>query len=284
MRSNLFTGKRFLVKLNLKKMNKTIFRIAKMDCPSEIQQIKMKLDGLDQIQSMNFDLNLRQLTVLHNNTHQPILERLEELQFNTSLVQIGKTEDVASANDKKLERSLLWKVLFINAFFFILEILVGFWARSMGLVADSLDMLADSLVYGMALWAVGGSLLRKRRVAQWAGYFQLILAVGGLVEVIRRFLNFETVPFFQAMIFISVLALIGNTISLYLLQRSQSKEVHMQASMIFTSNDIVVNLGVIVAGGLVFLTQSKWPDLIVGTLVFMLVARGAYRILKQAHR
>lgn len=265
-------------------MNKTIFRIAKMDCPSEIQQIKMKLDGLDQIQSMNFDLNLRQLTVLHNNTHQPILERLEELQFNTSLVQTGKTEDVASANDKKLERSLLWKVLFINAFFFILEISVGFWARSMGLVADSLDMLADSLVYGMALWAVGGSLLRKRRVAQWAGYFQLILAVGGLVEVIRRFLNFETIPMFQAMILISALALIGNTISLYLLQRSQSKEVHMQASMIFTSNDIVVNLGVIVAGSLVFLTQSKVPDLIVGTLVFLLVAYGAYRILKQANR
>ncbi|MDZ7612423.1 MAG: hypothetical protein U5K51_00860 [Flavobacteriaceae bacterium] len=61
----------------------------------------------------------------------------------------------------------------------------------------------------------------------------------------------------------SILALIGNGLCLYLLQKSKSKEAHMQASMIFTSNDVIVNLGVILAGGLVYLTNSKYPDLIV---------------------
>ena len=42
----------------------------------------------------------------------------------------------------------------------------------------------------------------------------------------------------------------------------------------------VINLGVIAAGALVLLTSSKFPDLIVGTIVFVLVAIGAYRILK----
>ena len=80
------------------------------------------------------------------------------------------------------------------------------------------------------------------------------------------------------MIVISLLALAGNAICLYVLQKSASKEAHMQASMIFTSTDVIVNLGVIAAGVLVYLTASKLPDLIVGTVVFILVGRGAYRI------
>jgi Co/Zn/Cd efflux system component len=82
------------------------------------------------------------------------------------------------------------------------------------------------------------------------------------------------------MIIISVLALIGNASCLYLLQKSKSKEAHMQASMIFTSMDVIVNIGVIVAGAFVFLTGSNIPDLVVGTIVFVLVAKGSYRILQ----
>lgn len=109
---------------------------------------------------------------------------------------------------------------------------------------------------------------------------QLILAVLGFIEVIRRFISTETVPAFQTMIIISILALIGNGLCLYLLQKSKSKEAHMQSSMIFTSNDVIVNLGVIVAGGLVYLTKSKYPDLIIGPIVFYIVAQGAFKILK----
>jgi len=76
------------------------------------------------------------------------------------------------------------------------------------------------------------------------------------------------------------LALIANAWCLYLLQKSKSNEAHMQASMIFTSNDVIVNIGVIIAAVLVYLTKSAVPDLIVGTLVFILVLQGAYRILK----
>ncbi|MDX1957192.1 MAG: cation transporter [Leptospiraceae bacterium] len=72
----------------------------------------------------------------------------------------------------------------------------------------------------------------------------------------------------------------GNGLSLYLLQKSKSNEAHMQASMIFTSNDVIVNMGVILAGGLVYLTNSKYPDLIIGTIVFIIVAQGAFKILK----
>jgi Co/Zn/Cd efflux system component len=150
----------------------------------------------------------------------------------------------------------------------------------MGLVADSLDMLADALVYGLSLWAVGSTVTRKKKVAKLSGYFQLALALLGLLEVIRRFIGFEEVPDFQTMIIVSALALIANSVCLYLLQKSKSQEAHMKATMIFTSNDIIINTGVILAGILVLLTQSKYPDLIIGAIVFLIVVRGAFRILK----
>jgi Co/Zn/Cd efflux system component len=136
------------------------------------------------------------------------------------------------------------------------------------------------LVYGLSLWAVGSTVTRKKKVAKLSGYFQLALALLGLSEVIRRFISFEEVPDFQTMIIVSVLALIANSVCLYLLQKSKSNEAHMKATMIFTSNDIIINTGVIAAGVLVLLTQSKYPDLIIGAIVFLIVVRGAFRILK----
>jgi Co/Zn/Cd efflux system component len=150
----------------------------------------------------------------------------------------------------------------------------------MGLVGDSLDMLADAIVYGLSLMAVGKALSYKKRVAKLSGWFQLSLAVLGFTEVIRRFLGFGEVPIFQIMIIVSAFALIGNVISLILINKAKSREAHMQASAIFTSNDIIVNIGVMLAGVLVLYTNTRYPDLVIGAILFLVVARGAFRILK----
>lgn len=263
-------------------MQKTSFNISKMDCPSEEQMIRLKLEGLNYITSMEFDIPNRRLDVYHTNDFQPILNALDSLQLNTKFVETKEADDFLPSDNQGKERKLLWQVLLINFSFFVIEMITGLISGSMGLVADSLDMLADSLVYGLALFAVGGTIARKKNIAKASGYFQLMLAAFGLVEVVRRFIGYEEVPAFQTMILISVFALIGNAVSLYLLQKSKNKEAHMQASMIFTSNDVIANIGVIIAGGLVYLTSSKFPDLIVGLIIFIIVGRGALRILRLA--
>lgn len=174
----------------------------------------------------------------------------------------------------------MWTVLAVNFGFFVVEITTGFASGSMGLVADSLDMLADAFVYAISLFAVGATAARKKRIASVAGYFQIALAVFGFVEVVRRFIGAEETPDFSTMIVVSTLALTANAFCLYLLQKSKSNEAHMQASQIFTSNDVIINLGVIVAGVLVYLFASNKPDLIVGSVVFAVVVRGAIKILK----
>jgi len=141
-------------------------------------------------------------------------------------------------------------------------------------------MLADSIVYGLSLFAVGGTIVLKKRIAKASGYFQILLALLGFIEVIRRFIGFEALPDFKTMIFISLFALVGNAICLSLLQRLKSQEAHMKASMIFTSNDVIINIGVIIAALLVNWLHSNKPDLIVGAIVFVLVMQGALRILK----
>jgi len=261
-------------------MLKTLYHISKMDCPSEESIIRMKLDGLKVIKKLDFDIENRNLTVYHSDEDKEILSRLEALNFGAKLTEsssVDKSEGFVE--NSETQSKLLWSVLLINFSFFIIEMTTGLISKSMGLVADSLDMLADSFVYGLSLWAVGSTVLRKKKVARLSGYFQLTLALLGIIELIRRFIGSEEMPDFRIMIAISAFALIANAVCLYLLQKSKSNEAHMKASMIFTSNDIIINAGVIMAGILVLLTQSKYPDLIIGAIVFAIVVRGAIRIL-----
>lgn len=263
-------------------MNKTIFSISKMDCPSEEQLIRMKLQYFDEVKALEFDIPNRKLSVYHSGNSEPIFSALDTLNLNTTLISTEENNSAIQTESSNSQQKLLWTVLIINFVFFGFEMLFGILSKSMGLVADSLDMLADSIVYALALFAVGGTIARKRNISNFAGYFQILLAVIGFVEVVRRFTEVEEIPNFKNMIIISSLALVANVFCLYLLQRNKSTEAHMQASMIFTSNDVIINSGVIIAGLLVNWLESSLPDLIIGAIVFIIVLRGAYRILKLA--
>jgi Co/Zn/Cd efflux system component len=262
-------------------MLKSEYHIAKMDCPSEENMIRMKLDGLEVIKKLEFDIENRNLTVFHTKADIEIFKRLESVNFGAKLSNSENIdESEVNLESSEVQSKLLWSVLIINFGFFIIEITTGLISKSMGLVADSLDMLADSFVYGLSLWAVGSTLMRKKKVARLSGYFQLTLALLGIIEVTRRFIGFEDMPDYRIMVGVSILALIANAACLYLLHKSKSEEAHMKASMIFTSNDVIINAGVILAGVMVLIIQSKYPDLIVGAIVFLIVVRGALRILK----
>ena len=262
------------------RMIKTVYRVAKMDCRSEENLIRMKLEGFHVIKKLDFDIENRKLTVFHSQINPDIEARLAELDLDSELERTKIIDWIEDGESEKSQSKLLWTVLIINFAFFTIEITAGIVSRSMGLVADSLDMLADAFVYGLSLWAVGASVICKKKVATLSGYFQMMLAAIGFIEIIRRFIRFETLPDFRTMIAVSFLALIANSICLYLLFRSKSRDAHMKASMIFTSNDVFINTGVILAGILVLVTNSRYPDLIVGAIVFLIVMKGALRILK----
>ena len=266
-------------------MQRSEFRVRAMDCSAEEQMIRMRLQPLPEVRSLDFDLPARRLTVYHTGEVDLVASELAGLGLGDELIDSRTANEVPAAaggEGDEQQRRVLWWVLGINAAFFVLEMTFGLISGSMGLVADSLDMLADASVYALSLLVVGAALTRKKRIAAISGYVQLGLAVFGFAEVVRRVFGYGGVPEFGTMIVVASLALIANAVCLWLLQRAKSEEAHMQASQIFTSNDIAINLGVILSGVLVYLLDSRWPDLVIGTIVFIIVLRGAVRILKLA--
>jgi cation diffusion facilitator family transporter len=177
------------------------------------------------------------------------------------------------------QRETLRILLAINGAMFALEAVTGWLAQSTALLADSLDMLADATVYGMSLYAVGQAARAKMRAARLSGWLQVGLAVLVLIDGVRRFLAGQS-PESTWMVAIGLLALGANVTCLLLIAKHRKEEIHMRASWIFSKNDVIANLGVIAAGFLVSLTNSAWPDLIVGLLVAAIVLRGGVMILR----
>lgn len=257
------------------------YKIEEMDCPSEENLIRMKLQSVDGIRKLDFDLSKRTLDVYCEDAADAVTPALESLDLGARLLATSESDDIGEESADIQKRSL-WIVLIINLSFFVLELLTGFVSDSMGLVADSLDMLSDGIVYGLSLFAVGATLSRKKRVAKYSGYFQMALALLGFAEVIKRVFGTDAIPDYKMMMIISCFALAANAICLYILQKTKSKEAHIRASIIFSSNDVFINAGVILAGAAVWLFNSKIPDLLIGSIVFVIVVGGAIRILKLA--
>ena len=262
-------------------MQRAIFKISEMDCPSEEQLIRMALGENANIKRLIFDLPERKLEVILEKNLDEVEEALAGLNLGSQLEQVDDFHEIHDHTASDVQsRGPLIAVLSINAFFFVVEMVAGLLSQSMGLIADSLDMLADSFVYGLSLLVIGKAMTLKRRVARLSGYTQLALASAGVIEVVRRFIGNEEAPDFVVMAAVASLALCANVLSLFILARTRDKGVHLQASWIFTSNDVVANLGVVVAALLVYVSGSKVPDLFVGIFIFVFVGYGALRILR----
>lgn len=180
-----------------------------------------------------------------------------------------------------VQASTLRLLLIINAAMFACELTVGLLADSSGVLADSLDMLADALVYGIALYAVGRAPSAKIFAARLSGVFQMTIALGMMADITRRVLT-GSEPVSSLMIGVSLAALTANVFCLHKISRHRSGEVHMRASWIFSRNDVIANVSVIIAALLVATTGSHWPDIIIATVITVLVLRGGFSILMDA--
>lgn len=257
------------------------FAVPGMDCPSEERLIRMALDALPEVRGLQFDLENRRLEVRHVGAVEEVLARLEPLGFGARLDRTveASPEPEAASSDPEAESRVLKQLLAINAAMFVVELVLGLVAQSTGLIADSLDMFADAAVYGLSLYAVGRALAAQQRAAKVSGWLQMVLALGALGEVARRSVM-GSEPVEALMIAVGLVALVANLTCVALLAKHRDGGAHLKASWIFSTNDALANLGVVLAGVLVAVTGRAWPDLVVGTAVGCLVLWGAVRILR----
>jgi Co/Zn/Cd efflux system component len=265
-------------------VNRSIFRVPKMDCAAEEQLVRMALCDVREVRGLAFDLPERTLSVWHDGDVGVVTRKLDPLALGAELswtedgtpVQLPPTEGAATG---ETEARTLWILLAINAVMFVVEAVAGWLGESTALLADSLDMLADASVYAVALYAVGRSAVLKKRAAHLTGWLQLVLGLGALGEVLRRFL-LGSAPEPPVMMSIALLALAANVTCLLLIARKRHYGIHMMAVYICSANDVIANAGVILAGGLVRWTGSSAPDLVIGTTIGVVVLVGGLRILR----
>ena len=275
-------GEQPLVRSLFRSRFRSLFHIPGMDCAAEEQMIRLRLADAP-VAAYAFDLPGRALTLDHDGDAGAILERLLPLGYGAELVESRPLDAATPPLNGNLDpageqRVLIW-LLAINATLFVIELGAGWWAHSAGLIADAMDMFADAAVYAVALYAVGRAARHKLTAARLSGGLQMLLAFAALAETARHMLT-GAAPAGVAMVGIATLALAANIACLLLIYRHRHAGVHMRASYIFSANDVLANLGVIVAGLLVSWTASPWPDWIIGALIGLLVLTGALRILR----
>jgi cation diffusion facilitator family transporter len=177
--------------------------------------------------------------------------------------------------------SVLVAVLAINAFMFIVEFGVGLISGSSALLADSLDMLGDSFVYGFSLFVVHRSLTWHARAALLKGAIMVLFGVAVLVEVAFK-LRAGTPPTVSAMAAVGTLALAANALCFSLLWRHRADDINLRSTWLCSRNDLIANSAVLAAAGLVGWSGSRWPDIVVGLGIAILFLRTAAVVLRES--
>ena len=190
----------------------------------------------------------------------------------------GHEVDVGSPEKRKT----LWVVLWLNVAIAIGFFAVGYFADSNALLANGLDNSSDAIVYALSLLALTRSRTWKRGAARFSGIMLLMFSAGVIFDAYRRFVEGSD----PGGILMMAMAFIAGMVNLYclrLLQKMENKDVNMRAATTFSFNDFISNGGIIIAGIIVMLTGTNWPDLVVGIAVACIALYGGIEILRDAH-
>jgi len=179
------------------------------------------------------------------------------------------------------QRSTLKIVLGINAVMFFVELTAGLIAGSVSLVADSLDMLGDALVYGFSMYVVARGARMKANAALlkggiMAGFGLFVLGQASYKIIIPQ------VPALEMIGAIALVALAANSMCFILLWRHRADDINMSSVWLCSRNDIIANISVVFAGLGVWLTHSGWPDILVGLALAVLFLRSALFVIREA--
>jgi len=172
-------------------------------------------------------------------------------------------------------------VLGINLAMFLVEFMMGLIAASTALLADSLDMLGDALVYGFSLYVVSRNDAWKAVSAAVKGGVMALFGLFVLGQATYKIFNPIT-PQFEIIGLIGLLALAANAVCLSLLWRHRTEDVNMRSVWLCSRNDIIANTSVLFAAVGVWLANSQWPDLVVGLGIAALFLVSALRVFQDA--
>lgn len=190
-----------------------------------------------------------------------------------------KSCEITALREK--HRRVLQIVLAINTVMFAVESISGWMAHSTSLLADALDMFGDATVYAMSLYVLARSEREQGMVALFKGAIMLAFGLGVLIEAAYKAIH-PVMPEAATMGAVGALALAANLLCFFLLYTHREDNVNMSSTWLCSRNDLFANVGVLLAALASYMLASRWPDIIVGTLIAVLFASSALRVIQQA--
>lgn len=184
---------------------------------------------------------------------------------------------------RERQSATLKLVLFVNAAMFAIELVSGLLAGSVALVADSLDMLGDALVYGFSLYVVARGALWKARAAVAKATVMGLFGAFVFAQLLYK-LAFPQVPVFEAMGAVGALALAANSLCLALLWRHRAEDINMRSVWLCSRNDLLANVLVLLAALAVWIMGSPWPDIAAGAVICAVFLRSAFVVGREARQ
>lgn len=190
-----------------------------------------------------------------------------------------KTCEITALREK--HKKVLIIVLIINALMFLIESAYGWVSHSTALLADALDMFGDALVYGMSLYVLTKSVQQQAKVSLSKGLFMVAFGLFVLVEAGFKAIN-PVMPNVEIMGVVGSIALLANLVCFLLLYSHRADNLNMSSTWLCSRNDLIANVGVLIAALLSYLLVSRWPDILIGVLIAGIFLKSAVAVIRQS--
>ena len=208
-----------------------------------------------------------------------ILNRIKRKSLSINDCCSSLEKELTKVQDEK--RNILVWVLIINTSMFFIEAIYGWFAQSNALMADALDMLGDAAIFGFSLYVIRLNTIWQSRAGFIKGIIMAIFAIGVLTSAFYRSFN-PIIPEVTTMGVVGFMALVANLVCAVMLLGFRDTDVNMRSAWLCSRNDVLANLGVLLAAAGVAWTNSPWPDLVVGISISALILKSAIEVMRDA--
>ena len=270
------------------------YHVTGMDCAScaaKIEGAARKVEGVGEVK-VSIASQIMTLNVDDPQTRLPAIEQAVT-SLGYQLDRIGQPKVAGAETDEDDDKipdlshvtpaykRALWIVVLLNVGYGVIEIFGSFLSGSQALQADALDFVGDGLISFLGLIAVGWGLAARAKAALLQGVFLGLLGLGVIGSTLYRvFVEHE--PETLLMGGFAVVAFIVNVAAALVLLPHRKGDANMRAVWLFSRNDAIGNLAVVVAAVLVWALSSSWPDLLVAFAVAGLFLQSAWSIIRDA--
>lgn len=265
------------------------YMVVGMDCAHDIAEIEQAARAVAGVREATVSLTAQTMTLRVDNEGalQAVEHAVAGLGYRVARVgdPEGDADDLTGdlAHITPAYKRALWIVVLLNGGYGLVEMFGGFLSGSQALQADALDFVGDGLISFLGLLAIGWRPVWRARSALIQGLFLGALGLWVLATTAYRVLV-QGVPEAELMGLFGIVAFAVNVIAALVLMPHRSGDANMRAVWLFSRNDAIGNLAVVVAAGLVALTGTAWPDLVVAFVIAGLFLHSAWHIVAHAWR